>query len=362
MALNDPITGLVIRFGGSTSGFIDLTQPLLPSYSVGGHTFTITEINDGSGSINVSGVTNTTSIATFTANGYNSLEYTWVAGDTFKIGDFGAAVQSTDPVNFSVPVQVVDGDGDTASGNLAITLTSPGGGPAPPVLDLDANNSSGGGFDYTSTFTIGGSPIPIADTDVTITDPDSTTMASATISMIVNGGVPPNDTLSISGTLPGGITASAYNPATGVLTLTGVASIAAYDAALHQVVFSTADTSSNADRIISATVSDGAHTSNTAQTFMHVVPPPNASVDIAGNLLTQTNVQSLVTIQFNEDVTGFGPGDLTLGGGTLSRFPPGRRRHLRSDLFSTAKLRGHGAGDLDGSLHGLRWQSRHHRD
>ena len=318
--VKDTITGVVIRFGSSTSGFIDLTQPLLPSYVVGGHTFTITEITDGS--INVSGVAGTTSIATFTANGYNSLEYTWVAGDTFKIGNFGAAALSTDPVDFSVPVQVVDGDGDTASGNLGITLTSPGGGPAPPVLDLDANNSNAGGSDYASTFTIGGSPIPIADTDVTITDPDSTTMASATISMIVNGGVPPNDTLSISGTLPGGITASAYNTATGVLTLTGVASIANYEAALHQVVFSTADTSSNADRIISATVSDGAHASNTAETFMHVVPPPNASVDIAANLLTEPDASSLVTIHFNAAVTGFDVNDLTASGGALSAFDP----------------------------------------
>ena len=117
----------------------------------------------------------TTSIATFTANGYNSLEYTWVAGDTFKIGNFGAADQSTAPVDFSVPVQVVDGDGDTASGNLGITLTSPG-----------AN--------------------------------------------------------------------------------------------------------------------------------------PDASVDIAANLLTQTNTSSLVTIHFSEAVTGFGPDDLTLTGGTLSDF------------------------------------------
>ena len=121
--VKDTITGVVIRFGDSTSGFIDLTQPLLPSYVVGGHTFTITEIADGS--INVGGVAGTTSVAIFTANGYNSLEYTWVAGDTFKIGNFGAAKQSTAPVDFSVPVQVVDGDGDTASGNLGITLTSP---------------------------------------------------------------------------------------------------------------------------------------------------------------------------------------------------------------------------------------------
>ena len=139
--VKDTITGVVIRFGASTSGFIDLTQPLLPSYSVGGHTYTITEHADGS--IDVSGVfgnnTGTTSIAIFTANGYNSVEYTWVAGDTFKIGDFGAAVQSTDPVDFSVPVQVVDGDGDTASGNLGITLTSPGEPNPNASVDIAAN-------------------------------------------------------------------------------------------------------------------------------------------------------------------------------------------------------------------------------
>ena len=229
-----------------------------------------------------------------------------MAGNTFKIGDFGAAVQSTDPVDFSVPVQVVDGDGDAAAAALGVTLLPPGG---PPGLDLDANNSNGGGSDYTSTFTIGGSAIPIADIDVAITDPDSATMASATISMIANGGVPPNDTLSISGILPGGITASAYNPATGVLTLTGVASIADYQAALHQVVFSTADPLFNTDRIISVTVNDGANTSNTAQTFMHVSSAdstnPAATVDIAANLLTEPNASSLVTIHFSEAVTGF---------------------------------------------------------
>ena len=191
-----------------------------------------------------------------------------------------------------------------------------------PVLDLDANDSNGGGSDYTSTFTIGGSAIPIADTDVTITDPDSTTMASATISMIANGQVPPpNDTLLISGSLPGGITASAYNPATGVLVLTGVASIADYQTALHQVVFSTTNTST-ADRIISVTVNDGAHTSNTAQTFMHVssadLTNPAATVDIAANLLTEPNASSLVTIHFSEAVTGFDVSDLTASGGVLS--------------------------------------------
>ena len=51
------------------------------------------------------GAAGTTSIATFTANGYNSLEYTWLSGAPFNIGNFGAAKLNTAPVDFSVPVQ-----------------------------------------------------------------------------------------------------------------------------------------------------------------------------------------------------------------------------------------------------------------
>src|SRR3546814_2051019 len=40
---------------------------------------------------------------------------------------FGAVVQTENPVNFNVPVTIVDGDGDTAPGSLAITT-------APPLL------------------------------------------------------------------------------------------------------------------------------------------------------------------------------------------------------------------------------------
>ena len=149
--VKDTITGLVIRFGGGTSGFIDLTQLIDPSPVVAGHTFTITEHADGS--IDVGGVAGTTSIATFTANGYNSLEYTWVSGDTFKIGNFGAAVQSSDPVPFSVPVQVVDGDGDTAGSSIGVTLTPP---PAPTVTITDDEagtaNIASGSILYTFQF------------------------------------------------------------------------------------------------------------------------------------------------------------------------------------------------------------------
>ena len=83
--------------------------------------------------------------------------------------------------------------------------------------------------------------------------------------------------LSVAGALPGGITASSYNPFTGEITLSGSASLADYQTALHQVVYSsTLSTPSTADRAIQVTVNDGSFDSNFATMYMHVViPPPN---------------------------------------------------------------------------------------
>ena len=125
----DTLTGIAISFGNNPPLFIDLTQPLGPSYDIAGHTFTVTPDVPMEG-INVGGVfgdnTITTSIAVFTSNGYNALEYTWVSGDPFKIGNFGASIPSTDPVSFDVPIQVVDFDGDTADSSIGITLAPAG--------------------------------------------------------------------------------------------------------------------------------------------------------------------------------------------------------------------------------------------
>ena len=127
---------------------------------------------------------------------------------------------------------------------------------APPGLDLDANNSSGGGADATATYTAGGPAIPVTDIDVLITD-DDPTIESATIT-ILGWSLHAGDVLSIAGTLPAGITASSYNPITGVLTLSGAASLADYQTALRQVVYSnTLGAPSTADRGIQVTVNDG---------------------------------------------------------------------------------------------------------
>jgi hypothetical protein len=196
------------------------------------------------------------------------LQLTAGGGSLVNNGD-GTWTYSPVPGDDAVTFSYTASDGtDTASSTASLNVDPPAG--TQFTLDLDDNNSNGGGFDYTSSFHMGGPAMSIADTDVSIVDTGSATVQSALLRMIGNGQVPPNDVL-VAGTLPAGISASSYDPLTGTMTLTGVATLADYEAALQQIFFTTTDPFYNADRIISVTLNDGADISNTAQTFMHVV-------------------------------------------------------------------------------------------
>ena len=135
------------------------------------------------------------------------------------IEQIGFSTDAPVGVTKSISVWVFDDFWWSNEAHAIFTVTSAA---APPVLDLDANNSNAGGADYTATFTSGGPAISVADTDVSITDPDSTTIQSARITIAINR--QSGDAL-IAGALPPGITASSYNPFTGVITLSGAASL-----------------------------------------------------------------------------------------------------------------------------------------
>ena len=180
------------------------------------------------------------------------------------------------PVGSAKRVQVTAFDGANSSFeanafvHIALLASA-----AAPVLDLDANNSNGGGADYTATYTAGGPGTPIADVDVSIIDTDSLTLQSARIA-ILSWALQPGDVLSIAGSLPSGITASSYDPLTGVITLSGTASLADYQTALRRVVYSSSSPApSTGDRGIQVVVNDGGSDSNIATTYMHVVIPQN---------------------------------------------------------------------------------------
>ena len=155
----------------------------------------------------------------------------------------------TNPSTETRIIDVVVNDG-TAASNIAhaivevIQVNN-----SAPTLDLDGDNSTLPGTSYRTTFTENGTPVAIADTDTLIGDPDiGSTIASATITL-TNPQI--GDLLTATLPLPGGITASAYDPATGLLTLSGVASFANYETALEAIRFSSAgDTPVAGNRII----------------------------------------------------------------------------------------------------------------
>jgi VCBS repeat-containing protein len=168
---------------------------------------------------------------------------------------------------------------------------------ATPSLDLDTTDATATGTGYAASYTVSGPAAPIAGTHVGIIDANDTNMQSATVTLT---NALTNDTLSVSGALPSGISAATTSSAgTITLTLTGSASLAAYEAALDQVVFANSmaspdPTASNDPRLITVVVDDQAgftDPSNTATSTITVVQdtapvanPKTASATEAGGL------------------------------------------------------------------------------
>jgi hypothetical protein len=175
---------------------------------------------------------------------------------------------------------------------------------------------------YVTTFTEGLAAVAIAAPAASVTDGDSANMSSATIKLT---NPMTADQLS-AGNLPSGITASAYDPTTHTLTLTGTANLAAYQAAIKAITFSNSDSNpSTTDRIIDVTVTDETGLiSNTAVATVHVIAVDNAPVEVlpanpsisAGTpiILTGLSVTDVDANGGTETVTlSVGHGTLTLG-------------------------------------------------
>jgi VCBS repeat-containing protein len=129
----------------------------------------------------------------------------------------------------------------TATGTVTITIAGVN---DPPVVA----NVEPGALSYTAQT----SAVAVTST-LTINDDDDATLSGATVS-ITSGFAAANDTLGFVN--QNGITGS-YDTSTGVLTLSGNASLADYQTALRSVTFSTSDTSTSpAARTVSFQVTD----------------------------------------------------------------------------------------------------------
>lgn len=165
----DNVTAVTISYNGGvktiTLGFDIHTLNTSVNFLIGGNTFTVEFSDGGVGNpveAIVGNVRNNTRLATFTADNYNSLEVHHDGGDTFQIGEFFVtAIEPGRPVNFSVPLQVVDGDGDTLTSQIDVTLAPTGSitqdfsNSAGPVAASVAANTNGNiiGSDFADTIT-----------------------------------------------------------------------------------------------------------------------------------------------------------------------------------------------------------------
>jgi len=153
--------------------------------------------------------------------------------------------------------------GGANGGGTVFELTSTGFQLTPPVPpDLT------GGFG-TVYYTPNGAAVAI-DTNIGVSDTSSATLAGATVA--IGAGFLAGDTLNF--TNQNGI-AGSYDATTGLLTLTGSASLANYQAALESISFSSTSgnpSNSGADpsRTVSWTVTDGTLSSNTVTTTIDV--------------------------------------------------------------------------------------------
>ncbi|MEZ5658195.1 MAG: cadherin domain-containing protein [Burkholderiaceae bacterium] len=157
---------------------------------------------------------------------------------------------------------------------------------------------------------------------ITITDVDSPTLAGADVAIAASytqgeDFLEFTDTASISGS---------FNPATGVLTLSGADSVAAYQAALRSISYGNgSDNPSTSMRTIEFTINDGTLASNTLSrniTITAVNDPPVIASDGGGalaNITVPENATLVTTVTVN-DPDSVNPVFSIIGGNDAAQF------------------------------------------
>ncbi|HCM77441.1 MAG TPA: hypothetical protein DIS90_13735 [Cytophagales bacterium] len=158
------------------------------------------------------------------------------------------------------------------------------------------------------------SPPVLIDNALVVTDPDDLALESAIVSIVGNF-ISGQDLLGLSGALPAGLTSS-YNPATGMLAISGTASLATYQNVLQTVTYSnSSDDPTTLVRTVRITVNDGLDDSNLYERQVNVVGINDPPV-ITGRSTSINFSGGAVVIDNSIDITD--PDHVQLTGGTIS--------------------------------------------
>ena len=213
-----------------------------------------------------------TTVGTLTATDPDpgdSRTFTLVAGfgDNASFTIAGTTLKTAQPFDFetkssySLRIRATDLLGLTYEENFTITVTD--------VAENPIVTTSAGATAYTEN-----AAAVAVDGALTVSDPDSVNLAGAVVR--ISAGFQAGDALTFTDQL--GISATSYNAATGVLTLSGSSSVANYRTALRSVGFRETGDNPSASRTVEFKVNDGAFDSAPATKAIAITPVNDAPV------------------------------------------------------------------------------------
>jgi hypothetical protein len=201
----------------------------------------------------------------------SALSATYTAGTLNILGlasaaEYAAILQTLEyrnnapsPTDGERQVEVVIYDESTAAAPVQARVTVAIDNAA-PQLSLDADNSGGDAPNYRTLWTRGGGPVAVADDDLSVQDSDSDTLTGATV--VLTNLLDGSDEILAVDTLQ---TTLQTTYSGGTLAISGVATIADYEAVLQTLTYNnTAGLPDASARFVDVTVNDGINDSNTA--------------------------------------------------------------------------------------------------
>ncbi|HEX5055039.1 MAG TPA: hypothetical protein VFX02_00935 [Gammaproteobacteria bacterium] len=207
---------------------------------------------------------------------YNSSTGVLTLSGTATLGQYEQALESVQYNNTGTPpntntrtISMVIRDTGNLNGPAdTTTLTITPGNQAPVISEVD----------NVANYTEDGSPVTI-DSAITIADADSSQLNQATVSITANFNASEDEL--VYSTL-NGVTGS-YNSGAGILTLSGVATLAEYEQALESVQYrNSSNNPSIAPRTLSFAVRDTGNAGSTADTTTLTVSATNDAPVISG--------------------------------------------------------------------------------
>ncbi|MGC1174446.1 tandem-95 repeat protein [Polaromonas sp.] len=299
---------------------------------------------------------------------------TWsVGGGTVQVGTYGTLTLNASTGGYTYVVNaaavnalpagstptdvftatVMDTAGATATQTLTVTVTG--------VNDRPIGTVSGGTTTFTEGNNVVSTPVVI-DSGITVSDVDNVNLTGATVA-IGSGFVSGQDVLGF--TTMGGITGS-YNATTGVMTLSGTATVAQYQAALRSVTYTnTSETPSTATRTINYVVNDGQALNNlstVSSKTINVVAVNDTPVNSVPSAQTMVEDSTKVFSSANSNAITISDVDSTTFTTTVSV----TNGSLTALAFAGATISNNGTGSvtitgtaaaINGALNGLTYTS-----